>query len=282
MNVLVTGSLGRIGRYVVNDLVNAGHKVHGVDLQPSQDNSSHYLGVDLTDAGQVYQAVAWAEPDAVVHMAAWPNAGKVPDTRTYSDNVRGTYHLFKACADMGIKRVVSASTNQIYGFAGAPPVYAPVDEEHPLRPINSYALSKIAGESAADFFIQNHDMTILSFRLMGIRVPGVLPGEIEAMQADPARGAWLLWTRTDARDAALACRLAIEAETVESGPYNITGAQVVLRESTAELIDRYFGDQTEVRRPLDGHTSPLSCEKARRVFGYEPKYVWRWNQMHEE
>ena len=282
MNVLVTGSLGRIGRYVVTDLVDAGHTVCGIDLQPSTDKTSPYLGVDLTDAGQVYQAIGWAKPDAVVHMAAWPDAGKVADTRTYGDNVLGTYNLFKACADMGVKRVVSASTNQIYGFAGAPPIYAPVDEEHPLRPINSYALSKIAGETAADFFVQNHDMTILSFRLMGIRTPDVLPKEIEAMQADPTRGAGLLWTRTDVRDAAMACRMAIEARTIASGPYNITGAQVLLRETTAELVERYFGDRTEVREQLAGHISPLSCQKARQAFGYEPKYVWRWNQAHRE
>ncbi len=276
MRILITGSRGRIGQYVVDDLAAAGHSVHGVDVIPSAiSGEHHYLRADLTVAGEAYQAVAWARPDAVVHLAAWPNAGMVPDTRTYGDNVTSTYNLFKACADLGVKRVISASTNQIYGFAGAPPVFAPVDETHPLRPINSYALSKIAGEQAADFFVQNHGMTILSFRFMGVRPPHQIAAEIRQMQADPASGTRLLWTRTDARDAAMACRLGVEAESVESGPYNITGAQTVLDESTADLIERYFGDKTDVRDPLEGHDSPLSCAKARHAFGYAPKYVWR-------
>ncbi len=283
MRILVTGSRGRIGHYVVDDLAAAGHSVCGVDLLPSAiSGADRYLCANLTDAGEAYQAVAWAQPDAVIHLAAWPNAGMVPDTRTYSDNVAGTYNLFKACADLGVKRVVSASTNQIYGLAGSPPLYAPVDESHPLRPINSYALSKIAGEQAADSFVQNHDMTILSFRFMGVRPPHQIAGEIEQMSADPQSGVGLLWTRTDARDAAMACRLAVEIASVESGPYNISGAETVLREPTAQLVERYFGDRTEVRGSLDGHQSPLSSEKARRAFGYAPRYVWRPHRSFEE
>ena len=283
MRVLVTGSRGRIGQYVVDELVAAGHSVQGVDILSSAISGDHrYLRADLTDAGEAYQAVAWSQPEAVIHLAAWPNAGMVPDTRTYTDNVGSTYNLFKACADLGVKRVVSASTNQIYGLAGAPPVYVPVDEAHPLRPINSYALSKIAGEQAADFFVQNHGMTILSFRFMGVRPPHQIAGEIEQMQTDPASGARLLWTRTDARDAAMACRLAVEAKSVEPGPYNITGSQIVLHEPTAELVERYFGDRTEVRRRLKGNDSPLSCAKAKRAFDYAPRYIWRPDHSYEE
>lgn len=279
MNILVTGSRGRIGRFVVDDLLAAGHSVKGIDLVPADVNRPEpYLQADLTDAGQVYQVVAWAQPDAVIHLGAWPNSGMVPEARTYGDNVQGTYNLFHACADLGIKRVVSASTNQIYGFAAAPPLYAPVDEAHPLRPVNAYALSKIAGEQAADYFVRNHGMTILSFRFMGVRAPEQIAAEIEAMQADPASGAWLLWTRTDARDAAMACRRAVEAETVDPGPYNITGAAVVLRDTAADLVQRYFGDRTQLRGELDGHASPLSCRRAEAAFGYRPRYVWRWNQ----
>ena len=68
-------------------------------------------------------------------------------------------------ADLGIKRVVAASSNQVYGLAGAPPLYAPVDEAHPLRPVNCYALSKMAGEQAADYFCRNFNIEILSFRI---------------------------------------------------------------------------------------------------------------------
>jgi nucleoside-diphosphate-sugar epimerase len=117
-------------------------------------------------------------------------------------------------------------------------------------------------------------MTILSFRLMGIRVPEQIPAEIAQMAADPASGAWLLWTRTDARDAALACRLGVEAANPPSGPYNISGPQVVLNRTTESLIGEFFGERTEIRGDMPGFTSPLSCAKAEAAFGYRPQYIW--------
>ena len=280
MQILVTGASGRIGRYVVKELVSAGHSVTSVDILTSDGSSPRFLRVDLTDAGEVYQALASAKAEAVVHLGAWANAGVVPDTRTYGDNVQGTFNLFQACADLGIQRVVSASSAQVYGFAKAPPVYVPVDEVHPLRPANCYALSKVVGEQAADYFVERSGMTILSFRLMGIRTPAQLDAEIDELVQDPSKGTSLLWTRTDARDAAIACRLAVEAESVASGPYNITGARVVLSEPTAILVEQYFGDKTEVRDALPGHISPMSCDKAEAAFGYQPRYQWSVSQRH--
>ena len=282
MQILVTGASGRIGRYVVKELVSAGHNVTGVDILSSEAKSSRFLRVDLTDAGEVYQALRAAKAEAVVHLGAWANAGVVPDTRTYGDNVQGTFNLFQACADLGIQRVVSASSAQVYGFAKAPPVYVPVDEAHPLRPANCYALSKVVGEQTADYFVKCFGMTILSFRLMGIRTPAQLDAELDELAEDPSKGTSLLWTRTDARDAAIACRLAVEAESVPSGPYNITGARVVLSELTATLVERYFGDKTEVRDALSDHISPMSCAKAEASFGYQPQFVWSVSQRHLE
>lgn len=282
MQILVTGASGRIGRYVVKELVSAGHSVTGVDILTSDGSSPRFLRVDLTDAGEVYQALAGAKAEAVVHLGAWANAGVVPGTRTYGDNVQGTFNLFQACADLGIQRVVSASSAQVYGFAKAPPVYAPVDEAHPLRPANCYALSKVVGEQAADYFVERFGITILSFRLMGIRMPAQLNEEIDELIQDPSKGTSLLWTRTDARDAAIACRLAVEVDSVPSGPYNITGAQVVLSEPTATLVEQYFGGKTEVRDAMPGHISPMSCDKAEAAFGYQPRFVWSVSDRYTE
>ncbi|MFT5086557.1 MAG: nucleoside-diphosphate-sugar epimerase [Candidatus Latescibacterota bacterium] len=266
MHIAVTGAAGRIGRYIIKDLRAADHSVQAMDITAHSG-----LQVDLTDAGQVYGALSGCE--AVVHMGAWANAGMVPDTRTYGDNVTGTYNVFQACADLGIKRVVSASSNQIYGFFAAAPDYVLVDEVHPVRPINSYALSKVAGEAAADYFVRNRGLEILSFRIMGARVPAQIPADIAAIKADPAAAANLLWTRSDARDIALACRLAIEADAVESGAYNITGSRIVLDVETRTLLEKYC-PQTQICEELQGSDSPLSCAKARRVFGFEPRYAW--------
>jgi len=275
MNILVTGSSGRIGHYVMRDLRDAGHRALGVDVVAGPET---HMRVDLTQSGEIVQALAKARADAVIHMGAWANAGMVPDTRTYGENVQGTFNLFQACADLGIPRVVSASSAQVYGFAGAPPEFVRADESHPLRPINCYALSKIAGEQAADYFVANDGLTILSFRFMGIRTPEELNREVDRLVAHPESGGSLLWTRTDARDAAMACRLAVEAETVASGPYNIAGPRVVLDRDAQDLVRTFCGDGVALRGDLAGTDSPLSCESARAAFGYAPQFAWSVSQ----
>jgi nucleoside-diphosphate-sugar epimerase len=102
------------------------------------------------------------------------------------------------------------------------------------------------------------------------------------MAQDPASGGRLLWTRTDARDAALACRLAIEKEQVGSGPYNITGAKVALDADSAELVKRHFGEATQIRGELPGRASPMSCMRAEVAFGYQPQFTWSESEQHPE
>ena len=282
MKILVTGASGRIGRYVERELVQANHDVTSADLVSPSERGCRFLRADLTNAGEVYQALAIAKAEAVIHLGAWANASVVPGTRTYGDNVQSTFNLFQACADLGIQRVVSASSAQVYGFAKTPPVYVPVDEAHPLRPANCYALSKMAGEQAAGYFVARFGMEILSFRFMGVRTPEEMSPGIDRMIADPASGTSVLWTRTDARDAAQACRLAAEVEAVEPGPYNITGSCTVLPKQTVTLVKRYFGDDTELRGHLPDNVSPLRCTRAEGAFGYQPRFVWSVFQRHPE
>jgi len=282
VRILLTGGSGGIGCYVVLDLVQAGHQVTSVDLLPGVVPGVRSLRVDLTDAGQVYQVLASSQAEAVIHLGAWASNDVVPATRTYGDNVLGTFHVFQACADLGVRRVVWGSSHHVYGIIKSSPVYVPVDEAHPLRPANTYALSKLIGEQTADYFVAQRGLEILSFRFMGVRPPARLGPEIERVAQDPGWKTCLLWTRTDARDAAQACRLAVEAEHVEPGPYNITGPQVVLEQDSAELVRRYFGGQTEICEGLVGRLSPLSCARAEKAFGYRPQYAWSVHQRYPE
>ena len=134
MKVLVTGGSGNIGRYVVQEMLQAGHSVFSVDIVPGSIDGAPTLLVDLTDAGQVYQAISQSAPEAVIHMGAWASDNRVPMSRTYNDNVSGTFNVLQACADLGVARIVSASIHQVYGTRKEAPLYVPIDEDHPLRP----------------------------------------------------------------------------------------------------------------------------------------------------
>lgn len=281
MKIVVTGSSGRIGGTVYHCLVKAGHDVLGVDVAPPRPDVKKTLRVDLTKSGEIYGALGQFKADAVVHMGAWANPGHVPDQDTYRDNTTGTFNLFQACADLGIRRIVSASSAQVYGFRSHAPDYVRVDESHPLHPLNCYAESKIAGESAAEYFSANFGLEIASFRFMGVRLPSQIASEIASIKRNPSSGRWLMWTRTDARDAADACRLAIEAESLETGPYNITGKRIVLDADVRELVGEHFETDVAVRDDQDATASPLSCEKAKAAFGYDPKYVWTESEHHD-
>lgn len=275
MNILVTGGAGQIGHYVVSTLAEAGHAVLSLDKAPPARPvpSVRYVTGSTTSVEDVHSAMVAARSEAVIHFAAWSNSGIVADTRTHNDNVAGTFNVLHVSAAYRVRRVICASSAQVYGFEHLAPAYVPVDEAHPLRPLNAYAQSKVAGESAADYFARTTGMTILSFRIMGARPPERLRDEVATLAQAPERGRFLLWTRCDARDVATACRRAIETEAVASGAYNVSGSQVAIDQDSMDLVRRYC-PVTEIRAPLVGRTSPLSCEKARRAFGYEPAHVW--------
>jgi len=274
MRILVTGGSGRVGRFVVKELQDHGHTVTNFDLRRPDAEVAEVRTIlgDASKMEDAFGALTYVGAEALVHMAAWSDPGFVADSRTFGDNVGATFNLLDVCARIGIDRAIVASSAQVYGFAEHCPVYAPVDEDHPLRPLNSYALSKICGEQTAAYFAARHAVRIATFRIMGARAPEDLDAEVAALRsATPEVGRFLLWNRTDARDVARACRLALEAPVMPSGIYNITARQNALGVDAAELLRSHCPD-TEIRGELSGPASILSSRKAREDFGYEAQF----------
>ena len=164
----VTGGSGKAGRAVVHDLVEHGHAVVNVDVVPASIPEAPFLRADLTDLGETIEALRGA--DVVVHLAAIPAPRIRTVERTFEINILSTYNVFSAAALLGLERVVWASSETVLGLpfgrrearnlldpAAEPghhpePDYAPIDEEHPLRPHSSYSLTKVMGEEMARQF----------------------------------------------------------------------------------------------------------------------------------
>jgi nucleoside-diphosphate-sugar epimerase len=76
-----------------------------------------------------------------------------------------------------------------------------------------------------------------------------------------------LWSYIDVRDAAVACRLAVERDFSGHEPFNICAPNTIMPKPTVELAKEYFPNVI-VRAPLEGHWSGYDCTKARELLGF--------------
>lgn len=280
MRVIVTGGSGKLGRAVVDDLIEHGHEVRVWDMTPPRDPRPHFIRVDLSDFGQVYEAMhgidgGWDRPDGIVHLAAIPAPGLVPNAALVRNNFLATYHVFSAARHLGIRDLVYASSETVLGLPfDTPPPYLPVDEDYAPRPESDYAMVKTLEEAMAREFTRwRPDAKIIALRFSNVMEPTDYE-RFPTFDADALERKWNLWSYIDARDGAQAVRLALESELVGFDVFIVANADTVMSRSSAELAAAVF-PSVELRRPLGEHETLLSIEKARRVLGYEPTHSWR-------
>jgi nucleoside-diphosphate-sugar epimerase len=277
-HVVVTGGSGKLGRACVRELVEAGYEVTNVDLVRSRDDLVPLVRADLAEFGHALEALAGVDErpaaDAVVHLAAIPAPGLVPNTEVFRVNALSTYNVFEAARRLGIKNVVWASSETVLGLPfEEPPPYAPVDERYPGRPETAYSLSKLVGETMAEQFCRwDPELKIFGLRFSNVMEPEdyrAFPG----FDADATQRKWNLWGYIDARDGAQAIRKALESERTGAEVFIIANADTVMSRPNAELMAAVFPDVP--LGPVGPNETLLSIEKARRILGYEPQYGWR-------
>jgi nucleoside-diphosphate-sugar epimerase len=278
MKICVTGSSGRAGRAVVADLTEHGHQVTGIDLVPAWGDVglAAFLRADLTDYGQAVEVLAGV--DAVVHLANIPAPGLRTPSETFNQNIVMNFNVFQAASHAGVGRMVWASSETTLGLPfDVPPRYAPVDEDHYPVPTSTYALSKVASETIATEIAQWSGIPFIALRFSNI----LGPADYESFPSfwdDPARRKWNLWGYIDERDAAMACRLALEADSRalagHSASFIIAAADTVMTQPSAELMRQVF-PEVPLRGLITGNTTLLSIERARQMLGFQPQHSWR-------
>lgn len=168
MRLLLTGGSGSVGKSVVDRLVKKGHFVRVIGRRTDMTfEGAEYISCDINNYLQLREVIRGC--DAVVHLAAIPNpAGGTPE-ELFRVNCQGTFNVFQAATEEGIKRVIQASsinaTGQFYGVKPAPLNYLPMDEDHPTFPTDAYSFSKNIIEEIGEYFWQREGISSLAYRL---------------------------------------------------------------------------------------------------------------------
>jgi nucleoside-diphosphate-sugar epimerase len=288
--VIVTGGSGKIGGWILKELLDNGHEVLNVDLAPAAETRCRTLIADLTDAGQAYGAIVAftgidelqpslrPEPvDALVHFAAIPRILLVPDGEVFRINTVSTYNVMEAAVRFGIPKVVYASSEATYGVVFADghldPSYFPVDEDHPTVPMDAYGLSKVVNEQTAAAFQTRTGGDFYGLRIGDVMAPADYL-KFPAWSTEPSTRERELWAYVDVRDVAQLVRLCVDADGLGFQVFNTFATESAHVLPTSELAGRFY-PRVPIRGEIEEHGSLVSNQKARKVLGFEPRFHWR-------
>ena len=296
MKVLVLGATGFVGSYLVERALAAGHDVLGTSYNPTIDPrdwagfQDRIVRCDIRYREQTDRVIAGFRPDVVYLLSAqsYPALSWQAPIETLDTNVLGTANVYESIRAAGIDPVVVVACSRAqYGEVQADAI--PVKEEHPLRPLHPYGISKVATEMLALQYWSNWKIRSVCARIFnttGARKTGDVCADltqrvarIEAGQIPPVLkvGNQDTWRAiTDVRD--LASALELLAEKGEAGGvYNISGGRTY---QIRELVERVVA---AARVPIAVETDPalLRPSDEKVIFGDSGRLVARtgWKQQ---
>jgi nucleoside-diphosphate-sugar epimerase len=293
MRVVVTGGSGRLGHYVVRELLTHGHAVSSLDaVQPTQCLCPTY-NVDLGKFDLLLDY--FKNVDSLVHLARirfpytetgfnavkqrWEFNDIGGDVERFNQNVAVTNNVLAAAQACGVKRIVSGSSLAVYGLyypvGEVAPDYLPIDEVHPRRPQDPYGLSKLVVEELCEAAARKSDVQIATLRFSGIYTEAHAALLQEWKKNPIIRGTGALWSYIDVRDAARACRLAVEANFAGHEALNICAPTTIMDTPTRELVQRYMPQVKKVRDGLEGNWCGYAAEKAQAMLGFHTRHLFR-------
>ena len=308
LRTLVTGGAGFIGSHLVARLLGEGYEVVALDdfssgqvgnIQNHLDHPSFHLArCDVRNLDDVSKAIK--DVDAVFHLAAIVNVPQsIENPLLVNDvNVSGTLSLLKASLKENIKKFTYVSSCAVYGEACC----LPINEEHPIRPLSPYGLSKFAAEYYCKLFHEIHGLKTVCLRFFNVYGPrqpagpysGVITqfasrlrrGEPPIIYGDGEQTRDFIYVK----DAVEANMLVLQNPRCSGETVNIgTGKPTTINDLAKVLME--MSGRTDMKpvyntyRTGDIKESYADIRKAEKVLGYKPRITLREGVrklLHEE
>ncbi|HLN86971.1 MAG TPA: NAD(P)-dependent oxidoreductase [Candidatus Limnocylindrales bacterium] len=291
MKIVITGGAGRLGPFIVRDILQRGHEVLCLDTTEPAEKNCPSLAVDLRETDKLIKALEGA--DAVIHLARrrfpytsngfdlesglWKYPDVAQDAERFGHNVTLTYNFLAASVAAGVRKLICGSSLAVYGLyypcRPLAPEYLPVDEDHPLKPQDPYGLTKLVGENLCAAFAASRGIQIASMRFSGIASADQYP-TLRKRQKEPLiRGTGALWSFVDVRDAAVVCRLAVERDFSGHQAFNICAGRTIMKEDTSELVSRYLPGVKFIKSGLVKNWCAYDSSKAESMLGFRAVHL---------
>ncbi|MEA5403198.1 NAD(P)-dependent oxidoreductase [Arcicella sp. DC2W] len=291
MRILFTGGSGKAGKYVIAYLLEQGHKVLNVDITPLSLVGVENLIADITDAGQMFNAMSSyiglgeleggngvPKFDAVVHFAAVPRILIKPDNETFRVNTIGTYNVIEAAVKLGIKKIVIASSETTYGICFSDgqtdPKSLPLEEDYDVDPMDSYGLSKVVNEKTAQSFQRRSGIDIYALRIGNVIEPHEYAELFPHYFKNPEVRRRNAFCYIDARDLGQIVNLCLQKDGLGFQIFNAGNDHNGAIIPSKELAEKFFPN-VPITRELGEHEALFSNRKIREVLGFKEQHNWR-------
>jgi nucleoside-diphosphate-sugar epimerase len=291
MRILFTGGSGKAGKHTIQYLLEQGHRVLNVDLMPLEYPGVDNLIADITDSGQIFNAMSsyagldelelgFGIPkfDAVVHFAAVPRILIKPDNETFRINTIGTYNVIEAAVKLGIKKIIIASSETTYGICFSDgktdPTVLPLEEDYDVDPMDSYGLSKVVNEKTARSFQRRSGFDIYALRIGNVIEPHEYSELFPYYFEHPEVRRRNAFCYIDARDLGQIVDLCLKKDGLGYQIFNAGNDQNGAIIPTKELVEKFFPN-VPINREMGEHEALFSNRKIREVLGFKEQHNWQ-------
>lgn len=287
MNILVTGGAGFIASHVTDTYLKAGHRVTVVDNLSTGKTEyvaegAEFIQADITHKDQIQAIIRQVRPEVINHHAAHIQVGNSVKNPQFDaeNNILGLLHIMEAAKEVGVKKVIMASTGgAMYGNKPTP-----FDESMREEPLSPYGVSKRSGELYLNYYHEQYQIPYIALRYANVYGPRQNPhgesgvvaifSEMMIKGNNPVINGVGDHTRdyVFVGDVAKANLAALQTDFV--GAINIgTGVETSTLQVFEKVVAALGVNFTAVHgpeRPGEQVTSVLAFDRARAVLGWEP------------